>query len=151
MALWSVFRCWPVLPGFTFGLAISAFAQPVSTGLSDTLTVDHRCVVFYAPSLSQRDAYPQSRIGILDSLSRKFNRTQRGITPFIRKVGISPVTTIRMTMQFGHGDSSTVIQRTSKDLFGIVLYSPGKAPERIRGVPSDVEVLKHIFPYFGIR
>jgi len=119
--------------------------------MSDTLSVDQRCMVFYTPTAAQRRSYPKSRTAVLDSLSWKFARTQRRVVPFLRKVGITPVTTAGVTFRFGHGDSTVFVRRKSKDLFGVVMFSPGKEPEVIRGVPSDVDLLKRLFPFYGIR
>jgi hypothetical protein len=134
------------------GVSLSVtFAQTTGQHPVDTLSFDQRCIVFYTPSAAQRTTYSKSRLPTLDSLSKKFDRTIRSIVPFLRKVGITSVTSEKMVFRFGHGDTTVLCQRKSRDLFGVIMFSPGKAPMMVRGVQTDVDLFKSIFPYFGIR
>lgn len=128
-----------------------AFAQPVHNHPGDTLSFDQRCLIFYTPSVAQLKASTKSRVAALDSLSRQSDRTKRGIVPFLRKMGITSVTTDKMVFRFVHSDTTVHCKRKSRDLFGVIMYSPGKTPMVIRGVPTDVELLNRMFPYYGIR
>jgi len=129
----------------------NTFAQPAHQNPADTLSFSQRCLIFYTPSVAQLEAKAKPRRSALDSLSKQFNATKRGVVPFLKKVGIHSVTTDKMVFRFVHGDTTLHCQRKSKDLFGIIMFSPGKTPLVIRGVLTDVDLLKRMFPYYDIR
>jgi hypothetical protein len=52
-------------------------------------------------------------------------------------------------LHFVSGDTTKRVARQKfKDLFGVILFAPGRDPEVIRGAPTDVTVIGRIQSYY---
>lgn len=108
-------------------------------------------MVFYRCSTVEFDSLARRSIFVLDSLSAQFEASRERITPFLRKVGIEPLPTSASKFLFLDGDSTRFIRKKFEDLFGVVLYKPGKKPVFLRGVVSDVMLLNRMKNYYSIK
>lgn len=153
MPISRVVRTWTIIFWSVGGCLAPAGAQTPHPrpAIADTLSTAQRCLIFYTPSAAQRNMFAKSRSSVLDSLSLRLDTTKRGIVPFLNKVGILSVTTDRMAFRFVSSDTAVHYRRKSRDLFGVIMFTPGRAPVVIRGTPTDVDLLRQMFPYYGIR
>ena len=125
------------------------YAQQPDT--AETLVIRNQCLVFWNFSSAEYDSLMSRMTFTLDSMETKFEASRSALLPFLKKIGIKPILTSASTFVFPGADSMQYRRPRYRDLFGVILYQPGKRPQIISGVTSDVDLIKLVTDYYEIR
>ena len=133
-----------------YGASITLLSAQSPIG-SDTLYVAYPSMVFYTPINIERDSLMSQSVFSFDSLSVQFEATKERITPFLTKKGIESVSTSAHYFITCSKDSLFHFRKKFEENFGVIYYSPKKAPLIKKGVRSDSEIFTAMMRYFDVQ